>query len=47
VYFPKKHVQDGHVPMQIVASSPAEDWHQIEFGYTKIEVYVLESSNPS
>lgn len=35
-YFPKKHVQDGHVPMQIVASSPAEDWHQIEFGYTKM-----------
>ncbi|MBL3397918.1 cardiolipin synthase [Staphylococcus pasteuri] len=35
-YFPKKQVQDGHVPMQIVASSPAEDWHQIEFGYTKM-----------
>ena len=35
-YFPKKHVQDGHVPMQIVASSPAEDWHQIDFGYTKM-----------
>lgn len=35
-YFPKKDYGDGHTPLQIVASSPAEDWHQIEFGYTKM-----------
>ena len=31
-----KDYGDGHTPLQIVASSPAEDWHQIEFGYTKM-----------
>ena len=35
-YFPKKDYGDGHTPLQIVASSPADDSHQIHFGYTKM-----------
>ena len=34
-YFPKKERTIGNSPIQIAASGPASDWHQIEYGYTK------------
>lgn len=35
-YFPKKNKSFGNAPIQIAASGPASDWHQIEYGYTKM-----------
>ncbi len=35
-YFPKKNGPLGNSPIQIAASGPASDWHQIEYGYTKM-----------
>lgn len=34
-YFPKKY-QTGESALQIASSGPATEWHQIEYGYTKM-----------
>lgn len=35
-YFPKKDGVEGKTAIQIAASGPASEWHQIEYGYTKM-----------